>query len=249
MGSVEVFPRASGVRTIADAWRVAPIPGSGAIRVRDARLEDFAAIRALQRRAAPFAAPCSLRQLESRLLAFAQGQMVAVSDGQVLGAASSLIVPWDNNAIAHDWRGITADGFFTNHDPRGHTLYGAEVVVDSTRRGFSAGRALYQARRRLCRRLNLRRVITTARLPGYCAVQESLTPELYAMRVLWGDIADAAVRFQIAQGFQYCSILRDYLPDDADSCGHAALMVWLNPMFAPPGPPAFEESERPRKCA
>jgi hypothetical protein len=167
----------------------------------------------------------------------------------VLGWASSLIVPWSGNAIEHTWRSITADGHLTNHDAHANTLYGAELVVDSTRRGFSAGRALYQARRRLCRRLNLRRVMTSSRLPGYRGVREELTPELYAMRVLWGDIAEPSMRFQIAQGFQYCGIVRGYMPEDLDSCGHAALMAWLNPMFAPPGPPAFEESQRLRKCA
>jgi GNAT superfamily N-acetyltransferase len=249
MGSIEAFPRPARVRTLADAWRVAPIPGSGVVRARPARLEDFAAIRALQRLAAPHAAPCSLRQLESRLLAFPEGQMVAVCDGQVVGAASNLVVPWDDRGIDHTWRGVTADGYFTTHDPRAQTLYGAELFVDSSRRGFSAGRTLHQARRRLCRRLNLRRIIATARLPGFAAVREVLTPELYVMRVIWGDIPDAAMRFQMAQGFQYCGILRGYLPEDHDSCGYAALMAWLNPLHAPPGPPAFENSERPRKCA
>ena len=249
MGSIEAFPRAARVRALADAWRAAPIPGSGAVRVREARLEDFAAIRALQRLAAPHSAPCSLRQLESRLLAFAAGQMVAVCDGQVVGAASSLRVPWDERSVDHTWRGITAEGHFTTHDPDARTLYGAELFVDSSRRGFGAGRTLHQARRRLCRRLDLRRIITTARLPGYGAVREVLTPEGYVMRVIWGDIHDAAMRFQMAQGFQYCAILRHYLPEDEDSCGHAALMAWLNPLHALSGPPAFEQSERPRKCA
>jgi hypothetical protein len=110
------------------------------------------------------------------------------------------------------------------------------------------GRALFQARRRLCRRLNLKRIIATARLPGYRAASEAITPEEYAMRVVWGDIADASMRFLMAQRFQYCGILRDYLPEDAESCGHAALLAWLNPLYAPPGPVSSAEADR-RKCA
>jgi GNAT superfamily N-acetyltransferase len=175
--------------------------------------------------------------------------MVAVCDGQVVGAASSLVVQWDDYGVDHTWRSITGDGYFTTHDPRGRTLYGADITVDASRRGFSVGRALLQSRRRLCRRLNLRRIIATARLPGYAAARETMSPELYAMRVIWGDIPDASMRFQMAQGFQYCGILRAYQPEDAESCGYAALLAWLNPLHTPSGPPAFEESERPRKCA
>lgn len=249
MGSVQVFPRSHGTGTIADVWRAGPVPGSGLIRVRETRLEDYAALRALQRVAAPYLPTWTLKQLESQRHAFAEGQMVAVCEGQVVGVASSLVLHWDDYSAQPTWRSITAEGSFTTHDPDGGTLYGADLVVDWTRRGFGVSRALFQARRKLCRRLNLKRIIATARLPGYRAVREALSPEQYAMRVVWGDIADPAMRFLMAQGFQHCGILHDYLPDDADSCGHAALFAWLNPLYAPPGPTATAEAQRQRKCA
>ncbi|MGE5095935.1 MAG: GNAT family N-acetyltransferase [Betaproteobacteria bacterium] len=249
MGSVQVFPRSHGAGTIADVWRAGPVPGSGLIRVRETRLEDYAALRALQRVAAPYLPTWTLKQLESQRHAFAEGQMVAVCEGQVVGVASSLVLHWDDYSAQPTWRSITAEGSFTTHDPHGGTLYGADLVVDWTRRGFGVSRALFQARRKLCRRLNLKRIIATARLPGYHAVREALSPEQYAMRVVWGDIADPAMRFLMAQGFQHCGILHDYLPDDADSCGHAALFAWLNPLYAPPGPTATAEAQRQRKCA
>lgn len=248
MGSVEAFPRRRG-STVAEAWRASPLPGGGAIKVRGTRLADYAAVRALQRHASPYLAPWGLKQLESQLAAFPQGQMVAVCDGQVVGTAASLVVQWDDYGLDHTWKSITGDGYFTTHDSRGRTLYGADITVDESRRGFGIARALFQARRRLCRRLNLRRIIATARLPGYAAAREAMSPDLYAMRVIWGDIADASMRFQMAQGFQYCGILRGYQPEDEESCGYAALLAWLNPLYAPPGPPAFEEAERQRKCA
>lgn len=223
--------------------------GGGIVKVRATRLEDYAAVRALQRQAAPYMTPPTLKQLESQLLAFPQGQMVAVADGQVVGVASSLVVQWDDYGVEHTWRSITGDGYFTTQDSQGRTLYGADISVDSSLHGYTIARALFQARRRLCRRLNLRRIITTARLPGYRIAKEAMSPELYAMRVIWGDIADASMRFQMTQGFQYCGILHGYVPEDAQSCGYAALLAWLNPLFTPAGPPAFEQSERQRKCA
>jgi len=249
LGSVEAFPRKPGIATIADVWRVAPLVGVGEMRVREMRHEDCAAIRALHREATPAVPPPTLQQLESRRHIFPEGQLVADVDGVIVGAAGTLVVRWDDYALHHTWSTVTGEGYFTTHDPSGRTLYGSHVVADVTRRGFGVARALYQAQRRICRRMNLRRIIAAARLPGYRALREAMTPELYAMRVIWGDLVDPALRFQMSQGFQYCGMINDYQPEDAESCGHAALLVWLNPLHSPPRPPAAIESQRQRKVA
>jgi GNAT superfamily N-acetyltransferase len=230
----------------ARAWRGTSVPGTGAVRVRMARLEDFAALRALRREA--HAVPWSLKQLESRRHAFPEGQLVAECGGEVVAAASALIVRWDEHELDHTWRSVTGDGFFTTHDPAGRTLYCAELVADLQRHGAGVGRVLFQAERRLCRKLNLRRMIHAARLPGYRAVKDEMTPELYAQRVIWGDLVDPSLSFFLAQGLQYCGIIRNYLPEDAESCGNSALAVWLNPFHSPSEPPANVEKER-RRCA
>ena len=249
MGSVQAFPRRGSVGTIADVWRLAPTPGTGVLRVREMRLEDCAAIRALQRRVRANVAPWSLQQLESQRHIFPEGQLVAEVDGEIVGAASSFIVHWNDRDLEQRWDALTGEGYFTTHDPHGRTLFAPDLVVDVTHRGFGAGRALYQARRRLCRSLNLRRILMTARLAGYGAMQDAMPPERYAMKVLWGDIADADIGFALAQGFQYCGVLRDFHAAGADACGHAALLAWINPLHAPPRPPAAIERERQRKCA
>jgi GNAT superfamily N-acetyltransferase len=250
LGSIiEVFPGRRQPTTLADVWRSGSVPGAGPMRVRMARLEDFAAIRGLQRQACPFAAPWTLKQVESQLHAFPEGQLVAVSDGGVVGASSSLVVRWDEYSANPTWREVTGDGHFTTHQPDGRTLYSMQVVADAPRHGYGVARALLQAERRLARRLNLRRIITTARLAGYAALREGVSPEIYAMRVIWGDLDDPAMRFKLAQGFQFCGILHGHRPEDEESGGHAALLAWLNPMYAPPGPPAYMASRRHLKSA
>ncbi|MGZ5041908.1 MAG: GNAT family N-acetyltransferase [Usitatibacter sp.] len=252
MGSIEAFPAnrdASRRRRAANAWRRTPVPGISPVRVRPARLEDFAAIRALQRFTHRDIPAWTLKQFESHRTAFPEGQLVAIADGEVVGAASCLVVRWDDYALAHTWKTITGDGYFTTHDTAGRTLYAAEVAVDASRHGSGIARALYQAQRRLCRRLNLRRIIAAARFAGYAAMKERMSAEHYARRVIWGDIQDPLLRLPMSQGFQYCGIIEGYLPEDHDSCGNAALIVWLNPLFSPTEPPADMEAERPRKCA
>ena len=104
-------------------------------------------------------------------------------------------------------------------------------------------------RRRACRKLNLRRLVTTERLAGYADVDPSITPGRYAMKIVWGDADDAAIRLRMTMGFQFCGVLPGFQPEDRASMGNAALFAWLNPLYAPPGPPAFEQSERARRCA
>jgi predicted N-acetyltransferase YhbS len=205
LGSIiEVFnPRA------ARAWRGSSVPGTGAPKVRAARLEDFAAIRALQRRSQPGAPAWTLKQLESQRQAFPEGQLVADAQGEVIGSASASVMEWDEERPAQ-------------------TLYVSDVFVDAVRHGAGAARALYQAERRLCRKLNLRRVVASV------PVEE---PEIYVQRVIWGDIADERLRVPLSLAFQYCGMR-----------GGDAILAWVNPLYSPDDPPANMEKER-RKCA
>jgi len=228
---------------LAQAWRAVPLNGNS--RVRQARLEDYAAIRALQRDIAPVLPGSTLKQLESQRLAFADGQMVAVSAGRIVGAASALIVAWDDHAEGQSWRMVTGEGSFTTHEASAHTLFCAELLATGT----AVARTLHRAQRRLARKLNLRRIVTAARMPGYRDAREAMTPELYVQRVIWGSAADASLQLPLSEGFQYCGVIRNYLPEDVDSGGHAALLVWLNPAYSPTEPPANLEAVRPRKCA
>ena len=248
MGSIQPFPGRRAAGTLADVWRLSP-GADDVVRVRTTRREDYAAIRAVQRDSSPHVPPWSLRQLEAQVQAFPEGQLVAVSGGQPCGAAACLVVDWETYVGGHAWRDITADGLFTTHQPHGNALYCAAMVTDTSRRGYGVARTLAHAQRRLCRRLNLPRVIATARLMGYAPHASAMTPEEYAMRVVWGDLEEADLRFRLAQGFQFCGVLRGYLPEDGESCGNAALLAWLNPLHAPPKPPASIASERRRKAA
>lgn len=177
-------------------------------------------------------------QLESQLEVFAPGQIVACRGRRVVGAASSLIVKWDDYGTQHTWKEVTGDGYFTTHDPRARTLYGAEVFTDPELRRLGIGKKLYEARRRLCRALNLRRIMACGRLPNYHRHADKMSPEEYAMRVIWGDLEDNVLLSQLRQGFQYCGVIHGYLPSDRDSAGHATIIVWLNERYQPGRPAA-----------
>ena len=175
---------------------------------------------------------------------FPQGQLTAVLNGRIVGCASSLVIAWDEWADEHSWDQITAAGTFNTHNPDGLTLYGAEVFVDPRLRGKRVGHALYEGRRRLCKQLNLKRIIACGRLPGYSKVAPHMPVELYTRKVLWGDIIDPVLGFQLREGFRFCGIMKNYIPEDEESGGNASLIVWLNPDFDSAQPTALQRAER-----
>lgn len=212
------------------------MPGAP-FEVVNTRPEHFPGVIALSRAVYPTSAPWSEAQLASHLEVFPEGQFVAVEQdsGRVVGAASSLIILWDDYEFTQDWRTFTAAGFFTNHDPAaGRTLYGAEVMSHPDRRGCGIGKALYGARRGLVERLGLLRIRAGARLRGYHRYAAALSPEEYTLKVVRGEINDPTLSFQLAQGFHVLAVVEGYLRHDPESLGHAAVIEWINAAVAKP---------------
>lgn len=198
---------------------------------RHARVQDIPAVLALQHRVYPTIPPWEPAKLREQLGMFAQGQVVAESDDGLVGYAGSLVVAWDDWAESHTWKEITGAGTFEHHNPDGRTLYGAEVFVDPQLQGSGVGRSLYMARRKLCKVMNLRRIIACGRLPGYAQHAGAMSAESYAKRVVWGDLRDPVLSFQLHLGFSYCGVIDGYIPEDDESRGFASIIVWLNPEF------------------
>lgn len=201
--------------------------------VRTTTTSDVDTLLALQERVYPFITPWRRDHFLNQLSVFPQGQLVAELDGVIVGCASSLVILWDEWADEHTWSQITSAGTFRTHNPQGLTLYGAEVFVNPNCQGKGIGRALYEGRRQLCQSFNLKRIIACGRLPGYINYAKDMSAELYAKKILWGDLFDPVLSFQIKEGFRYCGIMHDYLPEDRESCGHASLIAWVNVDYDP----------------
>jgi len=200
-------------------------------QVRNTQVEDIPALIALQTKIYPDIPPWEPEEMERQIRIFPQGQLVVELDGAIVGCASSLVVVWDEWAEAHTWKEITSNGTFKTHTPEGKTLYGAEVFVDPDVQGSGVGHLLYEARREICRQMNLKRIIACGRLPGYHQHATQMTAEFYAQKVVWGDFKDPVLSFQIREGFSYCGIIEGYIPEDTESDGNAAIIVWLNPDY------------------
>jgi predicted amidohydrolase/ribosomal protein S18 acetylase RimI-like enzyme len=207
------------------------------VRVREATRKDIPALMELNRAAYPGLAGENVVWGETHLLShlrvFPPGQLVAEVKGKILGAVSSLIVNLGSEPLRHHtWAGITDSGYFTSHDPQGDTLYGADVYVHPDARGMMVGHALYEARRALCRRFNLRRILAGGRLWNYSEHAEKMSPQEYAQRVQAGEFRDLVLSFQLREGFQLRGVMPNYLRDPR-SHNHASLIEWLNPEYKP----------------
>lgn len=212
----------------------------GPIRIRTIQPEDLPRLIEINNAAFPLMAEenvvWSERQLKNHLRLFPKGQLLAEIDGQIVGAVASLIIASSRDPYrAHTYAGITDGGYFHNHDSSGDTLYGADVYVDPDFQGKGVGAALYEARRRLCKSLNLRRILAGGRLSSYEKLAEELTPESYVQKVKDGELRDAVLSFQLREGFTVRGILRNYIVDPM-SRNCASLIEWLNPDYAPVEP-------------
>jgi len=195
---------------------------------------DIDDIIALCRRVYPNSPPWTAAQLHSHQELFADGQLVArADDGRLVGMSASLIVRWDEYDALGNWRDFTSGGTFRNHDPaHGRTLYGAEVMVDPAVQGLGAGSALYRARHALVERLGLLRIRAGARLAGYGAASDLLSPWEYVLEVAASRRRDPTLSFQLGRGFHVFDVVHGYLQHDPASRGWAALIQWINPAVA-----------------
>ncbi len=201
------------------------------IFVRRTQPADFPQIEAISKRVYPSHRPWTAVELWSHHRIFAEGQLVAV-DGvaeRVVGTAMSLIVSWEDYNMSDPYCRLTDGEMFTNHDPFGRTLYGAEVFTDVDYRGMGVGSALYAARFELCRGLGLRRIRAGARLPGYEAYAARMSPREYVDRVIAGELNDPTLSFQLRHDFRVIGVTHEYIEEDRESRGAAALIEWMNP--------------------
>ncbi|RSK29253.1 GNAT family N-acetyltransferase [Bacillus sp. HMF5848] len=196
--------------------------------VRQITFTDIDDIIKLQEVCFPGMVPWKRDHLESHLSHFPEGQICAEYDGQIIGSCSSLIVNFDEYDDKHTWDDITDEGYITNHNPDGYNLYGIEVMVHPEFRGKKVGQRLYEARKDLTRRLNLKSIIIGGRIPNYYKHADELSPRSYVKEVIRHKLYDPVLSFQLLNGFTLMRINPNYLPDDVRSHSYATLMEWNN---------------------
>ena len=170
----------------------------------------------------------SEKHIKSLIDRFPEGQVVIKINDDIAGCALSIIVDYGKFDGQHTYKEVTGNYTFKTHTADGDILYGIDVFIKPEFRGLRLGRRLYDYRKELCERLNLKGIVFGGRIPNYYKYSDKLSPKEYIDKVKRKEIHDPVFNFQISNDFHPSKILKNYLEGDKDSNDYAVLLEWDN---------------------
>ncbi len=202
--------------------------------VRNYEKEDFAELIQIQRESFPPPFPSDLLwnevQLENHISLFPDGALCVEIDGILAGSITALLVIFDPKHPCHTWEEITDNGYITNHEVSGNTVYVVDICVRPAYRKLNLGKLLMQSLYETVIHLKVERLLGGGRMPGYREHSHNLSPQEYVERAVNGSIYDPVISFLLRCGRTPLELVPDYLEDE-ESCNYALLMEWRNPFY------------------
>lgn len=159
---------------------------------------------------------------------FPEGQVGIKVDNELAGCALSIIVDYSSFEDKHTYKEITGSYSFNTHTADGTKLYGIDVFIRPKFRGLRLGRRLYDYRKELCEKLNLKGIVFGGRIPNYHQFSSTISPREYIEKVRNKEIHDPVLDFQMSNDFHPVRILKGYLDGDKESQEYAVLLQWDN---------------------
>lgn len=205
-------------------------------RIRPMQPNDFTTIREICQRVYPREAPYTESELAEHHAVYPEGQFVAehLPTSTVAGVHFTLRLMFTDYHVDDSWDVLTDHGIFDDHNPQGHTLYGADVFVSPDHQHHGLAHALTDAARNLVVQENLWRMVGGSRLPGYSAVATQLSPAAYVAEVVAGKRTDPVLTVHLKDGWTVVKAIEGYEHDDPESANCAAVIQWINPACPPP---------------
>lgn len=171
---------------------------------------------------------------ELRALArdFSEGSLAVLDGDTPVALGLGIRVDFDFGHTQHSINDIVGADGGSGHVPDGDWYYGTSIAVlpDYRRRGI--GRRLYDMRKQVCRDLNLAGIVAGGVIPGYADHKAEMSAADYVAKVSAGELYDATLTMQIANGFEARGVIADYITDPAVD-NWASLIVWNNPDYRP----------------
>ena len=162
---------------------------------------------------------------------FPEGQLAVLTGaGRPVACSTDFRTTIDLDRIEHRYIDAVDHNWLGRHDPEGEWLYGADIGVLPAYRRRGIARLLYEARRELIRRLNLRGHVAGGLLRGYGQWKDRMGVDDYVARVMDGRLVDPTLTVQLRCGFRVHGIIQNYV-DDPSCDNKAAFIVWRNPEY------------------
>lgn len=166
---------------------------------------------------------------------FQEGQVAIKVNGEIVACALSIIVNYDKFSDNHTVKKITQNYTFDTHNEEGDVLYGLDVFVIPEYRGLRLGRRLYDYRKELCEKYNLRGIVVGGAIVNYQKYLEEYTPKQYIEQVKRKEIDDDILNFHIANDFYPSRILKAYTEGENARNEYSVLLKWDNIYYEKPG--------------
>ncbi len=204
------------------------------LNLRNLTLADYPHLKRLMDRVYADIGGAWPQETIARLVeAFPDGQLILEDGQRLIGVALSTLVDYKTFSDPHRYSDLIGKNQIIRVDTDGDAIYGLDVVIDPDYRGHRLGRRLYEARKELCRSMNLRAILAGGRIPNYHLHADQLKPTEYLEQVARKEIYDPILSFQLSNDFQVKRLMRNYLPEDEKSRGYATLLEWDNILYEP----------------
>src|SRR5690606_9354048 len=171
------------------------------LTIAEIKKKDYPQLKALMDRVyVNLGGAWSKNTIHARIDAFPEGQIALFDHDELISSVLSMRFDFCKFSNPH-----TDDDFIgLNEIIRDNHKYDAidmlDALFDTENRGYRLGRRLYDARKELCRQLNIRAILAGGRIPNYHNHQD-LTPGEYIEAVEAREIHDTALSFQLSNGF------------------------------------------------
>ena len=171
-------------------------------------------------------------ELRALALEFPEGGVVVLDGDTPVAMGLGIRIDFDFSHTQHSIRDLVGVDGGTGHMPDGAWYYGTSIAVLPGHRRRGIGRRLYDMRKQICRDLNLAGIVAGGVIPGYADHKDEMSAADYVAKVSAGELYDATLTMQIANGFEARGVIADYIIDPAVD-NWASLIVWNNPDYRP----------------
>ena len=202
------------------------------IIIRNYEQKDFDELIAIQAACFPPPFPSDLwwnkEQLYNHVTLFPEGAICVEVDDKVVASLTGVCVDFELSDMAHTWAEMTAEGYITNHNSHGNTIYIVDISVHPAYRTLGLGKMLMHSMYHVVIQKNLMRLLGGGRMPGYHKHADQLTAEEYLQAVIAAQLNDPVISFLLRCGRVPIAIVENYLEDE-ESLNYGVLMEWQNP--------------------